>query len=465
MKKILSNKFAISVLIIVVIRAFLNAIIPLMDKTEARYAEIARIMQETGDWITPHIDYTIPFWAKPPLSTWLSASSFELFGLSEFTARLPYLLLSIALLLLIGKYGKRNGTSFFLPGFILLCIPEFLIHAGVVSTDTALAFCVALVLISFWETMSKNGDYYWKYLLFVGLGLGLLAKGPIVFILTLPPMFIWTVYFGQFKLLFKKTPWFLGTLIVVIIAFPWYYLAEKNSPGFFDYFIVGEHFKRFFDASWQGDLYGFPKTQPRGIIWLFLAVFSLPWIQLVVVKLWKNRSEAKQNKWVVFLMLWLLWTPLFFSVSSSLIHPYIMPVMVPIALLITHYWKDIKRKKIWIRVGLILPVLTLIMGVLSLFGSEITYYGNTDKQLIQHHPSIKSFYHLGTKSYSTQFYTKGKVKSLEISDLITLSPNHKTGLIIRKKLLRKIDTSTLKHWKIADSTHKKVLYIYQKKEE
>ena len=81
--------------VLILFRAFLNYAVPLMDKTEARYAEIARIMAETNNWTTLQIDYGIPFWAKPPLSTWLSAMSFQLFGVNEFAARFPYLLLSI----------------------------------------------------------------------------------------------------------------------------------------------------------------------------------------------------------------------------------------------------------------------------------------------------------------------------------------------------------------------------------
>jgi len=76
--------------VLILFRAFLNYAVPLMDKTEARYAEIARIMAETNNWTTLQIDYGIPFWAKPPLSTWLSAMSFQLFGVNEFAARLPY---------------------------------------------------------------------------------------------------------------------------------------------------------------------------------------------------------------------------------------------------------------------------------------------------------------------------------------------------------------------------------------
>ena len=84
-----SNKYLIAIVSLIILRAYLNSAIPLMDKTEARYAEISRIMVETNNWIVLQIDYGIPFWAKPPLSTWLSASSISLFGLNEFFVRLP----------------------------------------------------------------------------------------------------------------------------------------------------------------------------------------------------------------------------------------------------------------------------------------------------------------------------------------------------------------------------------------
>ena len=89
-----TNKYLIGIVLLFVLRGFLNAYVPLMDKTEARYAEIARIMEETNNWITPQIDYGVPFWAKPPLSTWLSALSIKTFGVNEFAVRFPYLIIS-----------------------------------------------------------------------------------------------------------------------------------------------------------------------------------------------------------------------------------------------------------------------------------------------------------------------------------------------------------------------------------
>ena len=89
--KLLNNKIVILIVVILVIRGVLNYSVPLMDKTEARYAEIARIMNETKNWITPQIDYGVPFWGKPPISSWMSAVSIYLFGENEFFLRLPYL--------------------------------------------------------------------------------------------------------------------------------------------------------------------------------------------------------------------------------------------------------------------------------------------------------------------------------------------------------------------------------------
>ncbi|NDP28645.1 MAG: phospholipid carrier-dependent glycosyltransferase, partial [Flavobacterium sp.] len=147
-EKLKNNSFilSISVILIALFRLLLTAIIPLLDKTEARYAEISRIMQETNQWVVLQTDYGVPFWAKPPLSSWLSAGSFAIFGVNEFAARFPSFLLSIILLIITGKMAKKSGVSFYLPGFILLTMPEFLIHTGVVSTDTALEFCVAIMM-------------------------------------------------------------------------------------------------------------------------------------------------------------------------------------------------------------------------------------------------------------------------------------------------------------------------------
>ncbi|MDO9037315.1 MAG: phospholipid carrier-dependent glycosyltransferase, partial [Lutibacter sp.] len=281
----------ISVIVIALFRLVLTATIPLLDKTESRYGEIARIMYETKNWVVLQIDYGIPFWAKPPLSTWLSALSFETFGVSEFAVRFPSFLLAIILLVVLGKLAKKEGVSFYLPAFILLTMPEFLIHTGVVSTDSALAFSIALIMISFWKAMQHEKYSLWNYLFFIGLGLGFLAKGPIILVLTVPPIFLWILLQKvPLKTIYLKLPWFTGILVTAVISIPWYILAENRSPGFLNYFIVGEHFNRFLVPGWQGDLYGSGHSQPLGMIWVFLLAFAFPWIQIVLYKIWKERK-------------------------------------------------------------------------------------------------------------------------------------------------------------------------------
>ena len=345
-----------SIIVIIVLRFVLTGLIPLLDKTESRYAEIARLMYETKDWVVLQIDYGIPFWAKPPLSTWMSAGSYELFGVNEMSARLPYYILCLLLLIILGKFVKQAGKSFYLPAFILLTTPEFLLHAGVVSTDAALCFSVTLIMISFWKSIDNEKRTFWNYLFFIALGIGLLSKGPLVLVLTAPPLFIWLlIQKVSIKDVWNKIPWISGMLITAIISIPWYWMAELRSPGFFDYFIVGEHFKRFLVPRWDGDLYGTGHNQPLGMIWVFLFLFAFPWIQIILIKLWKERRHILKNKWVSFLVLWLLWTPFFFTVSKNILHTYTLPITIPIALLMVYYWNDFKRKRLLLILGSIFP--------------------------------------------------------------------------------------------------------------
>lgn len=455
------NWIALVVILLLLFRLFLNGTIPLMDNTEARYAEIARIMVETNDWIVPQIDYGVPFWAKPPLSTWLSAGSFKIFGVNEFTARLPYFLLSVFIILMVVKYARREKLSNWIPALGLITTPQFFLHAGVVSTDVALAFSVALVMLSFWEAIEGNKRWYWKYLFFVGISLGLLAKGPIVVILTLPPLFIWTWLNRYFKRVWLIFPWLSGITIIAFMAVSWYYFAEKNSPGFLDYFVVGEHFRRFMDDSWTGDKYGFPKSQPLGMIWIFLLLFAFPWIQAVIAKTIKNRKYILKNSWLTFLMLWLLWTPIFFTTSKSLIHPYIMPVMVPLALLVVYWWNELRYRKIIVAFAFFIPIITIGIYAYAKVTDNVDFYANSDKQFVEVTHNLIPIFHFGRKSYSSQFYSRGKIKSIQLNKIEEHIFNESPFLvIIKNKDKSKIPEIILKELIPIEVSNNKTLYQF-----
>jgi len=456
-----------TVLGIIILRAVLIAIVPLLDKTEARYGEIARLMKETGQWIVLQIDYDVVFWAKPPLSTWLSAGSMQVFGVNEFAARLPAFLLCLFIIYLLIRFLKSDALSKYVPAFILLTTPEFLLHAGVVSTDVSLLLAIVITMLAYWKTVNSEKRTIWAYLFFVGIGLGLLAKGPLVVILTGPPIFIWCLLDRKrFKPTFLKLPWLIGLPITAIVAVPWYYFAEMESPGFVDYFIVGEHFKRFTESGWSGDKYGFAKSQPLGMIWVFLFAFAFPWIQIMAVQAWKRRKTIWKDPYVSFLLLWLLWTPIFFTISRNVIHTYILPSTVPMALLLVHWWKENKN---WYRLAMIFPAaIVLALGFLVVTNGWSTYM-NTDKYIMQHqevsstHKESPIIY-WQQKTYSGRFYAERPTVLLNtISSLDSLvNTKNKFFLLITEKQVKHIPERVMKQLIPLESNLKRTIYTNTK---
>jgi 4-amino-4-deoxy-L-arabinose transferase-like glycosyltransferase len=318
-------------------------------------------------------------------------------------------------------------------------------------------------MLSFWKSVTESGSRIWNYLFFVGLGLGLLAKGPIVLILCIPPLVVWAFVYKRVKKAFKVFPWIWGTLLMLVISLPWYYIAEKRSPGFIDYFIVGEHFKRFFYSGWTGDKYGFPKTQPIGIVWLFLLGGAFPWIILAVQKLLKYARTVLLEPWLGFLLMWLVWTPLFFTVSSSLIHTYVLPVMAPVALLTLWFWEKVKRKWLWLSLSMIIPVAALIMLLAGLYGENLERYSRSDKYLIENHSEFEKYplYYFNKKSYSSQFYSSGRVKSISAEQLASyLQSNQSFDIIIKNKRIRKLEEKDIAKMTILGSNNHNTYFRY-----
>ena len=275
-QKFFTHAFFVLIFLLVA-RIIANYFIPLNDATEARYGEIARKMLETGNWVNLLHDYGIPFWAKPPLSTWLSALSMKLFGINEFAARLPGLFLSTGVLWLIWDLAKKHSGAVVAMVSVLVLAGTlyFFLDTGTVMTDPSLLFCTTLSMVAFWHAL-VNRNKLWSYLFFVGLGLGLLAKGPIALILVGLPLFFWVLLRNQWANLWRQLPWIKGTALALAIALPWYVLAELRTPGFLNYFIVGEHLNRFLVPGWAGDKYGMAHNTPKGMIWIYAIAGIFP---------------------------------------------------------------------------------------------------------------------------------------------------------------------------------------------
>ncbi|MCW8348050.1 glycosyltransferase family 39 protein [Vibrio sp. ZSDZ65] len=402
-----------------VIRLLTLGLYPLMDTTESRYGEMARLMVETGNWLTPLYDYGVPFWGKPPLFTWMSAVSVELFGLSEFTLRFPHWIAGVLVVIGTAWFAKKNGYNPLVAAVVLSTTLVFSISAGAVMTDMALTLGLAMAMIGFYQCW--RGETFMGYIGFIGLAVGLLAKGPVAIVLFGLAVFPWMVIqhgiIGAFVELWRRFPLIKGTLLMLVIALPWYLMAEQATPGFIDYFIVGEHFKRFVEPGWTGDLYGSGHQEPKGKIWFFWVLAVLPWSLilpvLMLVRAKFGLEQAKQNHGFSSFALWWALSPLvLFTVSSNILPTYVLPGTSGVALLIAIFWK--KKDMLWLSIAALIVPVALIAATYLLATGKVA--DNSDKRLIAElDPEVKTFY-FRPRSYSGQFYSFGQAKQLKSDD-------------------------------------------------
>jgi 4-amino-4-deoxy-L-arabinose transferase-like glycosyltransferase len=396
---------------------------PLSDKTESRYGEIARLMAETGNWVTPHIDYGVPFWGKPPLSTWLSAMAIQLFGENEFAVRLPSFGLAIGIVALVFFLARRQkGKDLALAASVILCVsPMFFVASGAVMTDPALVFGTTLSMVGFYAAV-VSGDAFrklWGYLFFVGLAIGFLAKGPVAVVLTGVPIFFWVVWQRKWRQIWQRLPWISGLALTVALTLPWYLLAESRTPGFIDYFIVGEHWKRFVEPGWSGDLYGGAHSMPRGTVWVLWLLTAFPWSLFVLVA-FSRRSGRKQmseqmradKDWSSYLLLWTIAPMLFFTLAGNILWTYVLPGLPAFSLLAATLWHPKERapNSFVVKITTTISVM-FVVAVLALFIGLIPFR-KTQKVLIESYNAAASegshLAYLYKRPYSAQFYSKGK---------------------------------------------------------
>ncbi len=410
---------------VLVIRVLTLGLYPLYDPSESRYAEMGRKMLETGNWVTPMIDYGVPFWGKPPLSVWMTASSLWLGGINEFSARLPSLLFSLGMAWIVFQLTKiqRGQENAWSPVIILASSVLFFIMSGTVAMDVSMSFGITLALASFWLAL-REGKLCWAYLFFFGLSIGLMAKGPITLVLCGISIGLWTAMTGEWLRVWKNLPWFKGTLLMLAISVPWYLIAEHKTPGFLEYFIIGEHWKRFTESGWKGDLYGNGHAHAHGMIWVYWLGATFPWSlfflkQLMTALLRKKTMALLQanDGWRLYCLLWMTAPLFFFTFSANIIWTYVLPGIPGFALLLADWLNPFKYRAV---IALSVPV--CFLGLVAAYHSPHVEFFKSQKLLVDayqeaSHPGERLIY-LMDRPYSAQFYLQGKVSQL--SDISAL---------------------------------------------
>ncbi|RJR41475.1 MAG: phospholipid carrier-dependent glycosyltransferase [Deltaproteobacteria bacterium] len=304
----------------------------LMDPDEGRYAEIAREMLLLKDWIIPHLNL-LPYLEKPPLVYWLTGLSFQAQGLSEWAARLPAAVSALGgvfLAFFLGRtlWGARAG---WLSALILATCGGYVALGRLIILDMPLTlfFNLGVGLGYLALIRERPGLWIWAYL---ALALGVLTKGPVVLVLAAG---IWGAWcWSQSRPLIRSwlRPWGLALLIAVCL--PWFVLVAQRYPDFLRFFILEQHLGRFLTKAIH-------HHQPVYFYLPVLLGFMLPWSWLLPWAVGRERPGKDPRR--LFLLIWAGAVLLFFSLSRGKLAPYILPSLLPLALLLGQGLADLER--------------------------------------------------------------------------------------------------------------------------
>ncbi len=320
----------------------------LVPSDEGRYAEIAREMLITGDWIVPRYNGYLYF-EKPPLQTWFNALTFYIFGVGDWQARLYTALTGFAGVFLVGQTARllfKSTTVGVYTALILASTPYWnaLGHFNVL--DMGLSFWMTLTLCSLLlaqrPDIEPTAQRYWMWGCWAGMALSLLSKGLIGIMLPGAVLVLYSLAFWDWKL-WGRLHLFTGGLLFLALTLPWFILVELRQPGFADFFFIVQQFRRYLT----------PEQQRPGPWYYFIPVMILgflPWLSLAAQSLWQSikhiKPSAAHSRFAFFPrqsngfspigLLW-VWSALifvFFSVSHSKLLSYTLPIAPAIALLL-----------------------------------------------------------------------------------------------------------------------------------
>jgi 4-amino-4-deoxy-L-arabinose transferase-like glycosyltransferase len=334
----------------------------LIDTTEGRYASVAKLMFDRNDWVTPWIYFggeLRPYQGKPPLHFWLMETSYTLFGVHAWSARFPSLFSALIVgILLFIVTARKCGTP---SAWAAICIfgtsTLLFFLSGACILDITLTVGVTLALVGF---ALADQSRVWSNLFFVGLGIGVLVKGPLAValaVLTIAPWAIlrrWAT--GTWPTQIRSLRWIQGISAFVLIVAPWYLIQEYRNPGFLRYFIWNENLARYLVKDY-GDEYGTGHKQPFATSWLMLFIGLTPWSFVVLPALagckWRGtikeeiRRWIAENPWTLYGLVWMASCPFLFTFARQYTATYFVPSIPGFSLMIAAWWHSLLAGRAW----------------------------------------------------------------------------------------------------------------------
>ena len=342
----------------------------LFTPDEGRYADIAREMLDSNDWVTPRLN-GIKYLEKPPLQYWATAGAYAVLGVDEWTARLwpAYTgFLGIALMAFAGF--RLAPRSPWLPTALMAagCWGYFL-GGQFLTLDMGLTFFLAVAMLSFVLSrrpdVSPSAERSWMILAWAAVACAALSKGIVGIVIPGLALLVYIAVERDVSLL-RRLHWVPGLCVFGAIVLPWFILVQQRNPEFFHFFFIREHFERFL----------LPNHHRPGPWWYFVPVLLIglwPWtpsIPAALARAWRAPAQPgfKLDR---FLAIWAGVVVVFFSASHSKLPGYVLPAVPAILLLFARHYPYLSERLrrapavACIASGLVLTILAAALPALS----------------------------------------------------------------------------------------------------
>jgi 4-amino-4-deoxy-L-arabinose transferase-like glycosyltransferase len=363
----------------------------LLDDVDTVHAEAAREMVLRHDWVTLYAN-GVRYLEKAPLMYWSVATSYTLFGVSEWSTRFPLMLFVLAMILStygLGRwaFGDEGGLA---SGVVLATALGPFLFTRFLIPDVAVGLWLTLTFWLFLISLEQPKPARWTcWGLAAVCALNVLTKGLIGLVFPAGAIGLYLLLTGNWRHLLKLRL-LSGALVFFAIAAPWHILAALRNPpqgnvrGFLWFYFVNEHILRFLNRRMPRDY----DTVPLLLFWALLVLWLLPWTAFIpqslkeVPRRWRElrgQMTRRQRAYLLF-FLWILVIVGFFSLSTRQEY-YTIPAIPGLALLVGGWLQREQASTTQSqerRAGKISSAVLLAVGVaVAAVGSALLLYAKT----------------------------------------------------------------------------------------
>ena len=325
----------------------------LYESTEGRYAESAREMIETGQWLIPQLDYR-PHWTKPPLTYWAIALGMKVFRQNEWGVRFysgVAFALSVWAILVLGGWMWDKPTGFF-AALIYATSPFPLIAANTVNADTLLTLWEILVALGYWGALrrageraeggkgaewGRRGETGWIAVMWLSAGMAFFTKGP-PGLLVLGAMVVFHIIRRRRGQITPRMFQPASIVLFLVVALWWYLWAVSHTNGLASYLLKDEVVGRVLSgmhhrhSEWYQPFVIYVPALLFGAGAAMIGWAALAYRQASLLR-WANlRRAIWKNDRLLFLSLWVFVPLSIFSMVHSRLHLYVLPLFPAVAL-------------------------------------------------------------------------------------------------------------------------------------